>query len=162
MDLGNSIQETIDRAASRYAINPIWIKSIIMQESRWKQYALRYEPEYPYLVKPEELAHKYGITEATETQSQKMSWGLGQIMGALAREQGHIGPMGELFEPSVNIDHVAMRLSYLKKHSETEDDVFASYNGGLGVLNSKKLHGIYSNQSYVDSVKKHLTLYQNG
>jgi len=156
----------IDQNAQLRGINPNWIKAIIDQESSWNFSAIRYEPSYSYLCQPEVFAKKIGVTLETETQSQKFSWGLGQIMGALAREQGLEGPMPQLVQPAINIQHIAIRLNVLNKAAMkinpnnliVMNNVFAAYNAGPGVMNSKGTD--YSNQHYVDSVKKYLQKYE--
>lgn len=147
-------QEIILPLAAQQGIEVGWVNAIITQESNWNPFALRYEPNYRYIFSAESFAKKLGISVETETQTQKFSWGLGQLMGGLARELGHTLPMGNLFDPSMNIFYIIKRLGQLKKVSAVPDDVFAGYNGGLGSLN--KVNGRYPNQSYVDSVKNHL------
>jgi soluble lytic murein transglycosylase-like protein len=144
-------------ASVKYSIPNQWIKAIIAQESNWDQYAVRLEPSYQYLYEAEVFAKKLGITLSTEMTCQKMSWGLGQIMLALAREQGHEGHAGELFEPKVNIEHIAIRLAHLRTLSPIVDDIIAMYNSGPG--GRHKANGVYKNQAYVDSVKNHLKTY---
>lgn len=155
-------EKEIISTAVRFKVESNWIKAIIKQESGGEQYALRYESAYNYLYKADEIARKFGITLNTEIQTQKMSWGLGQIMGAVAREQGHIGHMGELFDPLVNIIHIAHRLSTIMKYSEDPKDVFAIYNGGVGAWHEFQKNGKYPNQSYVDSAIKHLQDVEKG
>lgn len=140
-----------------YQIDMRWVKAIITTESNWNQYAVRYEPNYPYILTPSKFTSP-DISLSTELATQKMSWGLGQIMGGLAREQGHTGLMAELINPETNIKHLCIRLSHLKKISENEDDIFSMYNGGPGELN-QKVNGIYFNQTYVDKVKANLVLH---
>jgi Transglycosylase SLT domain len=152
--------DIIKQASLSYLIDENWIKAIIKQESNWDQYALRYEPEYKYLYHENIYAANSHVTQITEIACQQMSWGFGQVMGATARQQGHQGPMGELFLPEINIKHICILLHNLKKRSPNVDDIFAMYNGGpeaLYLVNYK-----YKNQSYVDSVKKYLQMYQNG
>lgn len=137
-----------------YQIDPKWVKAIITTESNWNQYAVRYEANYSYIFNPSRFTNTE-ISMSTEIATQKMSWGLCQIMGGLAREQGHTGLMAELVNPDVNIKHLCVRLCHLKKISENEDDIFSMYNGGPGELN-QKVNGIYFNQTYVDKVKANL------
>jgi soluble lytic murein transglycosylase-like protein len=150
----NAYEPVILSSSLKYDIPSEWVKGIITQESNWDPFAVRYEPTYSYLFHVSEYANRLGISIQTETQCQKMSWGLGQLMGALARELGHQGQMGLLFDLNINIDLLSKRLAQLKKISPIPDDVFAMYNGGPGAL--KKVNGKYTNQSYVDSVKKNL------
>jgi soluble lytic murein transglycosylase-like protein len=157
-----NFKDEITAAANKYQVSSLWIKAIITQESNWNKYALRYEPAYNYLLKPDEFAKKVGTTLNTEIQVQKMSWGLGQIMGALAREQGHLGPMGELFDPFINISMLAQRLNTIMKYTHIQNSVFSAYNGGLEAWHYFTKNGKYSNESYVDSVNKHLQAIQKG
>jgi hypothetical protein len=155
MLLSESINVAIcQKHGSDFGIDPLWIRAIISQESGWNTYALRYEAAYRYLFDTVGRAVEARVTVNTEIVTQKMSWGLGQIMGALAREQGLLGHMGQLFEPDTNIWHIAKRLFKLKQYSAVKEDVFASYNGGLDALH--KVSGKYTNQTYVDSVLMHL------
>lgn len=152
--------DIVKQASLSYVIDASWIRAIIAQESSWNQYAIRYEPTYTYLYKPSDFSKKLNISLATETVCQELSWGLGQIMGAVARQQGHDGPMGELFQPETNIKHICLTLHHLKNLSPNIDDIFAMYNGGpsaIHLVNSK-----YKNQAYVDSIKKHLQTYMDG
>jgi hypothetical protein len=149
-------EKEILSTALRFDVPGNWIRAIITQESNWEQYALRYEPGYNYFYKIEEMAKKFSITVDTERQTQRLSWGLGQIMGALAREQGHIGPMGELFEPLINLNHIAQRLKDILKLTSKEDAVFGIYNGGNEAWHLFQATGKYPNQEYIDSVKRHL------
>jgi soluble lytic murein transglycosylase-like protein len=140
----------IHSGAVNYGVDQLVIRSIITQESKGDPYAFRYEPNWNYLVKPLYYAGLLKITETTEVQAQKMSWGLGQIMGSVARECGHYGPMGQLFDPEINIRLVCVLVKKLMKQAKTIDAIFASYNGGPGaLLNSANLK-VFRNQAYVD------------
>ena len=130
------------------------VKAIITQESGWNAFAIRYEQTYQYLFNPDEFAKKNKVTLSTEINTQKMSWGLGQIMGAVARELGFEGSMPLLSDAQLNILLMCTHISRLKKISDQTDDIIAMYNGGTGALH--KLDGKYKNFGYVDSVKKHL------
>lgn len=140
--------------ALKYSIPSKWIQAIIHQESRSNPYALRYEADYRWILTPEFYAKSLGISVDTEIQCQKMSWGLGQIMGALARELGHLGPMGELFLPELNIGYIAKRLWQIQQRSSSIDEMFAIYNGGFGARTL--VDGKFKNQIYVDSVRHYL------
>lgn len=150
-----SLEDIIVNHCFRFSFDPKWVKAIIQQESQGNTYALRYEPQYAYLYQVKIFAQHALISLATEETSQKMSWGLGQVMGAVAREQGHAGFMGELFQPELNVKHICIRLKNLKHWSLEKDDLFSMYNGGPGTLNHK-VNGKYPNQAYVDSVNGYL------
>jgi|ERR1700761_5916122 len=148
-------EDLIKKTAEAYGLEWTWIKAIVTQESNFNPYALRYEPRYMYLYKVPIFAHKLGISEDTEMMTQKMSFGLGQVMLALAREQGFEKEAGLLFDPEINLDQVCKRIYTLKHRAlDTPDDVFAGYNGGPGAM--VRRGEIFSNQGYVDSVKRHL------
>lgn len=124
-------------------------QAIIRQESAWDPYAIRYEPEYNYLFTPEKFKK---TSFETEIVAQKISWGLGQLMGALLREQGLTGFLSEALDPTVNITHLCKRIKTLEKISSNQNDIIAMYNGGPGAILRKDSFGKYRNQAYVDSV----------
>jgi hypothetical protein len=154
----SGLTNLVDTIAKAQGVQPAWVKAIISQESGWNSYALRYEVNYRWLHQPEIYAKHPLISISTEIISQKMSWGLGQIMGALAREQGHPGLMPELLKPEVNIQHICTRIKTLRNISTEVLDIFAMYNGGPGAV--KKTLGKYSNQAYVDSASSYLQKFQ--
>lgn len=157
MVIPKELKPMIEKYAKAYGIDPNWVSAIISKESSWDILAIRYEAQYPYLYNVKTWAKKSRVSEATEETSQKISWGLGQIMGALAREQGLIGPIPSLLHPEVNIEHVCIRLKRLKELSSDRDDVFAAYNGGPGAI-KKMASGLYVEkiQKYVDGVNAFL------
>jgi len=138
--------------AAQYQVNPYWILAIIQKESSSNPYQIRYEPAYHYLVEPSKYAKMLRITLPTEVESQKISWGLGQIMGAVARQQGHLGLMSELVQPELNVKHMCILIDHLKKKSHDPNDIFSMYNAGAKGL--QKINGQYSNQIYVDQINE--------
>lgn len=150
-------KEEIQKYSTKYKIDPAIIKAIIMQESAWQRFATRYESTYRWLYNPESFRSGW-ISLATEVNAQKTSWGLGQIMGALAREQGHKGFLGELLSPATNIKHICIRVAYLEKKCNSTEEIFSAYNGGLGAIH--KANGRFKNESYVGSAMSHLIKYQ--
>lgn len=139
--------------AAHYSIDPKLIQAIITQESQGNTNAIRYESGYRFLYKPEMFVGPLNSMN-TEINLQRCSWGLGQVMGALAREQGHLGLMGELLVPELGITHLSIRVHHLLELSENTDDIFAMYNGGPGAIH--KSNGKYINQGYVTSANAHL------
>lgn len=146
------LRSVVTPIASEYGIDSNWILALIQKESGGNQYEIRYEPHYRYLRTPEKFAKDLHITLETEIEAQKISWGLGQIMGAVARAQGHSGLMAELIQPELNVKHMCILISHLKKVSHDPNDVFSSYNAGLKAL--EKPQGRYPNQAYVDQVNQ--------
>jgi hypothetical protein len=148
-------QPLIESIAAFHAIDPRWLTAIVTQESQWNMFAVRYEPAYQYLYHPETYASGL-ISFATEINTQKSSWGLGQIMGALYREQGGKGFMAELLIPEINLKHIAIRLAYLQKKSKDPATIFAGYNGGVGAMR-KLPSGLFRNELYVRNVQKYVS-----
>jgi len=109
--------------------------SILTHESDLNQWATRYEPTFNWLCKPEAWAQSLHITAATETIHQKTSWGLGQIMGAVAREEGFSGDLPSLCDPTTNIVWVCHHLRWLwAKLNGNIVEILQAYNGGLGAV----------------------------
>lgn len=148
-----ALSPIIEKNAAEYQLDPKMISAIITQESNWDKYAVRYEEKYTYLLNPFHYSTLLNISLTTEIQVQKMSWGLGQLMGAVARELGFQGPLASLCDENINIEYICKLLSQIKKIAKTIEEVFAIYNGGYRAL--AKTDGHFRNQSYVDSVMKH-------
>jgi soluble lytic murein transglycosylase-like protein len=148
-----ALNPLVIETALRYEVDHKVIDAIITQESHWDAFAIRYEEKYPYLLNPLHYAELLSISLSTETELQKMSWGLGQVMGAMARELGFNGPMGLLLHERVNIDIVCRLIQKINKVVKTPEEVFATYNGGHGALD--KVDGKFRNQAYVDSAMEH-------
>lgn len=77
--------------AVQQGLSPSLVCAVIDQESGWNPYAMRYEPAFrTRYVAPLRLS-------ATEEIARSISWGLMQVMGQVARENGFI----ERFLPSL-------------------------------------------------------------
>lgn len=87
--------------------------------------------------------------------AQQASWGLLQIMGALARELGFIRPyLTELCDPVQNLEIGCMHLSNLLSWSDgNTDKALSAYNGGKKGNSTPP----FRNQSYASKVKAQLT-----
>lgn len=152
------LRSVVSPIAVQYGINPNWILAIIQKESGGNPYEIRYEPHYCYLQTPEKYAKALHITLQTEIESQKISWGLGQIMGAVARAQGHNGLMSQMIEPELNVKHMCILISHLRQKSHEQNDIFAMYNAGYKGL--QRTNGQYPNQTYVDQVNEILKTFK--
>jgi soluble lytic murein transglycosylase-like protein len=86
-------------AASRHALDPALVCAVAEQESAWDTHAIRYEPAFrTRYVAPLGLP-------PTEEIARSMSWGLMQVMGQVAREQGFAGKfLSALCEPVAGLD----------------------------------------------------------
>lgn len=116
----------------------------VQTESAFDPWAVRYEPAfYERYVKP--IA---GISE-TEGRCRAMSWGLLQIMGQVARENGFTDHwLPALCDPETNVELACQILRLRKTATGSWDGALAAYNGGLG----GNRHRPYRNQFYVDKV----------
>ena len=91
------------RIAAAHGIEPALVCAVIEQESAWNSWAVRYEPGFlSRYVAPLYTAGKFSATEAY---TRSMSWGLMQVMGQVARENGFkVSSLAELCDPVTGID----------------------------------------------------------
>jgi soluble lytic murein transglycosylase-like protein len=130
------IRPIINKIASEVGVDAELLAAVVWQESRGNQYAIRYEPAFfkKYIdgkkltgfIPPSGL-----VTETTERMGRAFSYGLCQVMGATARENGFEGPyLAELFDPEVNLYLGATILKkFIDKH-ESSHKALLAYNGG--------------------------------
>lgn len=138
--------------AGEHDVDPVLFEAICRVESSLDPFAMRYEPRWNYLYFPREHASRLRITEDTETQLQKFSYGLCQIMGSVAREHGFSGPLGALIsDPALCLKYGAIHLKKFLWKYQTEVEVIAAYNAGSA---RKTPGGMFVNQQYVDKVDK--------
>jgi soluble lytic murein transglycosylase-like protein len=116
--------------AAEHDLAPALACAICEQESGWNAWALRYEPEFfERYIAP--LLDSKSIT-TTEASARAFSWGLMQVMGQVAREQGFTGRMlAELCDPAVGLDVGCNVLAH--KLAVSDGDVeraLSLWNGG--------------------------------
>lgn len=130
------------------------VLAVIQVESGGETAAVRYEPPYRYLwdvrrnkpfrkltaventrdSAPSDFPAPVGVSTHTEWICQQASWGLMQVMGAVARERGLRLPfLSSLIEPCTGVEYGCMHLAwlagrYLKSHGWA--GVLRGYNGG--------------------------------
>ena len=164
-------------AATKYGLDPRLICALCEVESGWNPRAVRHEAGYRWLWGAQhqelfdetptrefmEMKSRLGIELKTEKFCQQTSWGLLQIMGAVARERGFRGWLTELCDPTVNLEWGCKHLRWMLDHpldyglsiaqgpavlKGTLADLAAAWNGGTRVV----VDGKYKNQPYVDRV----------
>lgn len=108
-------------------------------------WAMRFEPGFRWFV------GNVDAMSATERNGQQTSWGLMQVMGAVAREYGFTGWFPKLCDPSLGVHYGAQHLKKFYARYGNWHDTIASYNAGSPV----KIDGRYRNQAYVDRVLRH-------
>lgn len=146
----------ITEISQKYGVDSELLQAIIAVESAYEPYRARYEPNYKYVKTPDVYASALYITPDTEAVFQKLSFGLTQVMGGLARELGYTDHLTKLFDPRTNLEYSCKYLAILQsKYGGNEDKIIAAYNAGSAkVLPSGK----FANQPYVDKVKNNLKL----
>jgi Transglycosylase SLT domain len=137
----------------QYGITPELLAALAWKESGFDTYAWNPEPRYPYLMNVQtglpfrklSLAELVSNTPPAdfptlrgdpdnEWQAQRASWGLCQVMGAVAREIGFHGPyLTALVQPELNLDFGARHLAKQIARFGTAADGLSAYNAGRPV-----------------------------
>jgi hypothetical protein len=146
-------RELIVRVSRDADISPNLVEAFVLQESGGNPWAWNPEPKYPYLwnVRTGKPFRTLAPGEATsktppadfptpagdrdqEWWGQQASWGLMQLMGAVARENGFTGAyLPELVDPHINILIGCKVLSRLKAWADGDiRKTAAAYNAGRG------------------------------
>lgn len=157
--------------ASTFKLDPDLIAAQVHVESGNNPWAWNPEPLYKYLwdvqknrpfrmLMPAEVSSEIPPTDFPclagardqEWWAQQASWGLLQIMGAVARENGFKGPyLAELCDPIVNLsigcNHLAQLMLWAKGNTI---QALAAYNGGK----KGNTQTPFRNQAYADRVLK--------
>ena len=87
------------KTAALHALDPSLVCAIVEQESAWNPWAIRYEPTFfAKYVAPLYTNNKISSSEAY---ARGFSWGLMQVMGQVARENGYAEPfLSSLCDPA--------------------------------------------------------------
>lgn len=139
----------ITEISEKYRVEPELVMAMVSVESSGDTKAIRYEKHYSYLYDQESFARRNNISLDTEIVLQKSSHGLMQVMGGVARESGHTGPMSDLYEPKVGLQYgIAHLVKFIDKY-DTLEEALSSYNQG-GPYRDKT--GNFKNKKYVEKV----------
>ena len=127
MDIPSLITLAKDQAKLQL-LDPALVCAVIEQESGWSPWAMRFEPMFlKNYVKPH-------LPEAPTTGeiARATSWGLMQIMGQVALENGFEGRFfTELCDPATGIQFGCKKLrACLEARSEDNDKALLMWNGG--------------------------------
>lgn len=141
------------RLAATHHLDPDLVEAMVLQESSGDPWAWNPEPRYRYLWNVETNRPFRVLTPAEvgaetppddfpalagdrdqEWWGQQASWGLLQIMGAVARERGFRGSyLPQLCEPTLNLDLGCRHLAHLLRWAGGEvPRAVAAYNAGRG------------------------------
>ena len=147
------LRKWIILAAGKYKLDPYLIAAFCKVESNYNTWAMKYEDHYRWLVdSPDPVSIEY--------HGQRTSWGLMQIMGAVARERGFKERyFSQICEASIGIDLGCRHLVWLRdKKGYKGDDMIAAYNAGSPRMirmsgGQEQYKTPYVNQHYVDKIK---------
>jgi soluble lytic murein transglycosylase-like protein len=124
-----SQQELIEMAktiATNHGLDPTLVCAIVEQESSWNTWAIRYEPNfYLHYIRP-----MAGLS-ATEAYARAFSFGLLQLMGECARENGYKGDLAAICDPETGLN--AGCIHFKRKLETAQGDVTKAlllWNGG--------------------------------
>jgi soluble lytic murein transglycosylase-like protein len=114
-------------AALAHGLDAALVCAVVEQESGWDTDSIRYEPAFfERYIKP--------ITNLTQTEAQgrAFSWGLMQVMGQVARENGFGGLyFPSLCEPAIGLDvGCAVLAGKLKRANGDTSQGLLFWNGG--------------------------------
>lgn len=166
----------VERTAQRHGIDPNVIKAICIVESGGDRFAFRHEPGYRYLWNLRtgtpfrklmayeihndfppgdfyDTVGNHGSSALHEWIGQKTSWGLMQVMGAVAREAGFKERyLTHMLEVGYNLEYGCTALKRCLKWAGGDvDAALAAYNGGMSDDNRPSVSP-KRNQRYVDKI----------
>lgn len=117
-------------AAATAGLDSVLVCAVIEQESSWDTWAYRYEPAFfkNYVVG----LYTAGKIDLTEAEMRATSWGLMQLMGQCAREDGYTGKfLSTLCDPATGIEWGCKHL--VRKMAAARNDparALQLWNGG--------------------------------
>lgn len=141
------LRATIKLMAKDFDLPWELIEALATVESSLNPWALRYEPQYKYLY----LLDDRSQLSPTERVGQMCSWGLMQVMGAVAREHGFRGYFPQLCDPVVGLRYGCLHVTKFRAKYGQWSDVIAAYNAG-SPRREPTNQGAYVNQFYVNKV----------
>ena len=90
-------------AAHTHDLDPSLVCAVIEQESSWNPWAMRYEPAF--FTKYVASLYTNNKVSASEAYARGFSWGLMQVMGQVARENGFADRfLSGLCDPAIGIE----------------------------------------------------------
>lgn len=149
--------DLIIKKSLHHDINPLHIIALIQVESSGIPTLLRYEKKYQWIYPSKDLAIAWKVSIDTAEIMQKTSWGLCQIMGAVAVEHGlnDLTPYNQpsiLLLPEYGIEFGCRHWNKFKKKYSGPLEIYACYNAG----SLRKKEGIYENHEAVLKFKRAL------
>lgn len=145
--ISNLPLDKIIKACYNYQVPRALIAAIVSVESSGNPFAMRYESGWSHYLTPHIFASNLGITYDTEKICQATSWGLMQVMGAVAREMGFVDYLVKLCDPEIGLKLGCNKIKNLLSKYNL-DEAVSAYNCGT----PKRVNGKFSNQEYVTKV----------
>jgi len=149
LTLNSKYAVEIQAAAKAYELDPYLVAAIVATESSFDPRALRYEAHYKWYYGEKEFSKEWGVSVSTAKALQRFSYGLMQIMGAVALEHGFKAHLHDLCKPDVGLYWGCKYFAVLLKKHGDRNKAISSYNQGSP---RKNADGSYKNQEYVDKV----------
>ena len=118
------------KAALVHGLDPALVCAVVEQESSWNPWAMRYEPAF--FAKYVASLYTNNKVSATEAYARGFSWGLMQVMGQVARENGFTEAfLSALCDPANGIE-IGCRVLKRKLDAMAGDVVrgLLAWNGG--------------------------------
>lgn len=162
----------VSAAAAKHGLFPALVWGLVKAESSGNPWAWNPEPHYRYLwdlnlwgpfraltaaeriseIPPRDFTAPRGVPLDAEWQGQQASWGLMQVMGAVARELGYSEPfLTGLCQPETGLDYGCLYLArQMKAYDGQAHLAVAAYNAGSP--RHDPITGKLMNQKYVDRV----------
>ena len=155
----DNLENLATEIAKEHNLEARLVFAVIQVESNWNTYAFRYEPNFRWLWNVEEAAKKNHVTVDSMVFAQKTSFGLLQVMGAVAYEHelmNEENPHERLPTVLCNPWH---GIVYGCRHLQLKSDlygpdpelIYAAYNAGSP---RRKNNGKLINQASVDRFMK--------
>lgn len=133
------VEDALLEAAKESGVRPSLLVGLAWKESSFQWWAAKFEPGYPYLwdvkankpTRSETVGSIGFVSQATELAFQRTSWGLCQVMGAVAREFGFKEALlSHLLDVRLSATYGSRVLANLLKRHGNEADGLSSYNAG--------------------------------
>jgi soluble lytic murein transglycosylase-like protein len=118
------------RTAAAHSLDSALVCAVVEQESSWNPWAMRYEPVF--FARYVAALYTNNKVSASEAYARGFSWGLMQVMGQVAREQGFAEPfLSALCDPAEGLE-VGCKVLRRKFDAASGDVVNAlqAWNGG--------------------------------
>lgn len=152
------IIDLIEIYAAKHGLPPDIVWGIVMTESGFDNYAVRYEPHYKWLYFPNNSKPRLSSLE-TERAGQRTSYGLMQMMGAVFRESGYTGWLSKVPENiELQLDYGCRFLARgIARYNGNTNAAIVAYNAGSP---RRKANGEFVNQYYLERVLKYAKNYR--